>query len=87
MHRICFLLKYLNQKKIHDWVMLVKPCILFVAKKALGPQAAQKRECIPLFNDTVQRRIEDIATDVEEQVAEELLSRGSLFCNSTRRVN
>jgi len=38
--------------------MSVKLCILFVPK-ALIPQAAQKRERIPLSNDTVQRSIQD----------------------------
>ena len=52
--------------------MLVKPCILFVAKKTLGPQAAQKLERILIFNDTVQWSIEDTAKDVEEHVYEEL---------------
>jgi len=48
--------------------MFVKPYILFEAKEALSPQAAQKLERIPLFNNTVQRNIEDMLTDVEEQV-------------------
>jgi len=48
--------------------MLVKLCILFVAKEALMPQAAQKVERIPLSNDTVQRSIKDMAMDVEEKV-------------------
>ena len=34
--------------------MLVKPCILFVAKGAMSPQAAQKLVRIPVSNETVQ---------------------------------
>jgi len=48
--------------------MLVKPCIVFEAKESLSPQADQKLERIALFNNTVHRSIEDILTDVEEQV-------------------
>jgi len=49
----------------------VKSCVLFVAEKALSPQAAQKLERIPLSNDTVQRSIEATEINVEEQVYEE----------------
>jgi len=35
--------------------MLIKPCIPFVAKEALSPQAAQKLERIPPSYDTVQQ--------------------------------
>jgi len=66
-HRIYVLLKYLKKKFTFE-EMFVKPYILFEAKEALSPQAAQKLERIPLFNNTVQRNIEDMLTDVEEQV-------------------
>jgi hypothetical protein len=49
---------------------LVKPCILDVAREILGPQAAQKLEAILLSDNTIQRRIVDMATDIEEQVVE-----------------
>jgi len=31
-------------------------------------QSPQKLECIPLYNDTVQQRIEEMAMNVEQQV-------------------
>jgi len=40
--------------------MLGKSCILFVAKEALGPQAAQKLECIPFSINKVQQSIKDM---------------------------
>ena len=44
---------------------LVKPCILPAAEEILGPEAARKFESIPLSNNTVQRRIEDMAMAVK----------------------
>ena len=45
---------------------LIKPCILSAAEQILGPEAARKFDGIPLSNNTVQRRIEDIAMDIEQ---------------------
>ena len=49
-----------------------KPCILTAAEDIFGPETAKKLEGIPLCNNTVQRRIEDLAKDIEEQVIEEI---------------
>ena len=51
---------------------LIKPCILSAAEQILGPEAARKSDGIPLSNNTVQRRIENIAMDIEHQVIEEV---------------
>ena len=51
---------------------LIKPCILSAAEQILGPEAARKFNGIPLSNNTVQRRIEDIAMDIEQQVIEKV---------------
>ena len=51
---------------------LIKPCILSATEQILGPEAARKFDGIPLSNNTVQRRIEDIAMDIKQQVIEEV---------------
>jgi len=60
MHQIYVLLKYLKQKTFTLGEMLGKSCILFVAKEALRPQAAQKLECIPFSINKVQQSIKDV---------------------------
>ncbi|KDR08680.1 Zinc finger MYM-type protein 6, partial [Zootermopsis nevadensis] len=49
---------------------LVQPCILDVVQEILGPQATKKLEAIPLSDTTIQRRIVDMAIDIEKQVVE-----------------
>ena len=51
---------------------LIKPCILAAATEVLGPEAANKLQAIPISNDSVKRRIMDMAVDVEEQVIEQV---------------
>ena len=51
---------------------LIKPWILSAAEEILGSEAARKFKGIPLSNNTVQRRVEDIVMDIEQQVVEEV---------------
>ena len=51
---------------------LIKPCMLAATAEVLGPEAANKLQAIPISNDTVQRRIMDMAVDVEEQLIEQV---------------
>ena len=49
-----------------------KPCMLAATAEVLCPEAANKLQAIPISNDTVQRRIMDMAVDVEEQLIEQV---------------
>ncbi|XP_060870180.1 zinc finger MYM-type protein 6-like [Metopolophium dirhodum] len=51
---------------------LIKPCLLDVTSKLLGPSAAKKMNDLPLSNDTISRRINDISVDIEEQVIDKI---------------
>ena len=46
--------------------------MLAATAEVLGPEAANKLQAIPISNDTVQRRIMDMAVDVEEQLIEQV---------------
>ena len=46
--------------------------MLAATAEILGPEAANKLQAISISNDTVQRRIMDMAVDVEEQVTEQV---------------
>ncbi|XP_078495832.1 SCAN domain-containing protein 3-like [Ciona intestinalis] len=51
---------------------LIKPCMLAAATEVLGPEQANKLKAIPLSNDSIKRRILDMAVDVEQQVIEQV---------------
>lgn len=51
---------------------LIKPCLIDVCTEILGPAAGDKMKTIPLSNDTVQRRISKLASDVEDQLIEQV---------------
>ena len=51
---------------------LVKPAKLICAKELLGEQAANILQKIPLSNDTVKRRQDEMAENLEEQLVEKL---------------
>ena len=62
---------------------LVKPAMLICAKELLREQAANILQKIPLSNDTVKRRQDEMAENLEEQLVEKLkVSKFSLlWCN------
>ena len=47
---------------------LVKPCALEMARMVLGQESKKKIRQISLSNNTVQRRISDLADDIEQHV-------------------
>lgn len=49
---------------------LVKPCMLKAAEIVLGPESKQKLQQISLSDNTVKRRIDDMAEDIKKQVVD-----------------
>ncbi|XP_037699832.1 SCAN domain-containing protein 3 isoform X2 [Choloepus didactylus] len=51
---------------------LVKDCIKEVCLEMLGESAARKVAQVPLSNDTIARRIQELANDMEDQLIEQI---------------
>ena len=47
---------------------LIKPCILDAVEEVFGEPPAQRIRKIPLSNSSVERRIQDMSDDIEEQL-------------------
>lgn len=47
---------------------LIKPCMLKACEQILGMEAVEKSKVIPMSNNTIKRRIEDMAEDIENQI-------------------
>ncbi|CAB3242569.1 unnamed protein product [Arctia plantaginis] len=60
---------------------LVKPCLLKATDIILGPETKQKFSQIPLSDNTVKRRIDDMAEDIKNQVVE-AVKESCFFCNT-----
>ncbi|XP_067943030.1 protein FAM200C-like [Watersipora subatra] len=69
-----------NQKKPHTLGEdLIKPCTLMMAEHILGKEA-EKLAAVSLSKNTVQRRISNIANDINDQVVQQIkLSPFGLF--------
>jgi len=60
---------------------LAKPFLIAACNEVLGQSAASKMIDIPLLNDTVERRISDMAEDTETQLTEKIKNRNYLHYN------
>jgi hypothetical protein len=66
-------LEIAKQKKPHTiGEDLIKPCTLMMVELVLGKEAEKKMAAVPLSNSTVQRRINDMADDIKDQVVQEI---------------
>lgn len=66
-------LKIAQQKKPHSiGETLVMPCTKEIVRIMLGEQHAKKLDTLPLSDNTVQRRIADMSTDIKDQVVSEI---------------
>ena len=64
-----------KEKKPHTiGEMLIKPCAKKMVEIVLKKEAKKKIAAISLLNNTVQRKIADMNTDIQKQVVEEIHS-------------
>jgi len=68
--------KYKNPYSIGE--ELIKPSLTAACNEVLGQSAARKMKDIPMSNDTVERRISDMAEDTEMQLIEKI-KKSELF--------
>ena len=62
-------------KKLHTiGENLIKPCSLKVVELMLGNEDKKKIAAVLLSNSTIQKRIEDMAADIRDQVVQEIKS-------------
>ncbi|KAI6656026.1 hypothetical protein LOD99_1760 [Oopsacas minuta] len=67
-------LRIAQEKKPHTIAEnLILPCCKDIVHCILGDSAEKKLVSLPLSNDTIKRRITDMADDVEQQVVAEIL--------------
>uniref|UniRef100_A0A8C4TCW7 Uncharacterized protein n=1 Tax=Erpetoichthys calabaricus TaxID=27687 RepID=A0A8C4TCW7_ERPCA len=51
---------------------LIKPCVLHIVKTILGAEAARKVQQIPLSNNVIRSRVDDIGADILDQVVSDI---------------
>lgn len=75
-----------KEKKAHTiGETLVKPCMLTAAKIVLGDESRQKLSKISLSDNTVRRRIDDLAANIKSQVIDKVKASPffSIQCDET----
>lgn len=64
-------LNYWQKEKKHtEGETIIAPALAIVVETILGPEAAEKVKKVPLSNDTMSRRIEDLSSDLKDQIRE-----------------
>ncbi len=65
-----------QKKTTYHWRNYYEYCALKMANLVLGGECENKNQQIPLSDNTVSRRIEEISTDIKEQVISEIKDTG-----------
>lgn len=74
-------LKIAKKEKPHTIAEeLILPAAIDMVSNIISPQDAEKLKKIPLSNDTISRRICDMAEDVQNQLKKQI--KDYFFCNS-----
>ena len=73
--------KVAKQQKCHTIAKtLIMPCAKAMVAKLCGEDQAKKLSVVPLSNNTIRRRVDDMAEDILVQVIEEVKSSPVKFC-------
>ena len=76
-----FAYKVAKQQKCHTIAeTLIMPCAKAMVAKLCGEDQAKKLSVVPLSNNTICRRVDDLAEDILVQVIEEVKSSPVKFC-------
>ena len=60
-----------KRKKAHtEAEVLIAPALAIIVETMLGSEAAQKIKTVPLSDSTISRRIEEISSDLQDEVCE-----------------
>ena len=60
-----------KRKKAHtEAETVIAPALAIIVETVLGTEAAEKVKKVPLSNDTIARRIEDLSSDLKDQIRE-----------------
>ena len=72
-----WLISWLNAKKAHsDAESVIALSVSIIVETMLGSDAADTMSKVPLSNDTILRRIEDLSSDMNEQIREHFYVQG-----------
>lgn len=67
-----------KRKKAHtDAESIIAPAVAIIVETMLGKEATEKVKKVPLSNDTISRRIEDLSSDLKKQIVEHFESHDS----------
>ena len=78
-----------NKKPYTTAEELIMPAAKVLVKHVIGDEAVSKLNSVLVSNNTIQRRITEMSTDIKKQVITEYGSKGLKIwiCHTTGRIN